>query len=161
MVQGTDLATADPLGLGGLLTDACRVTQLMRVGAFAGGGLIEALFAAALEGLSQYIRHGDWRQSATQRLAFRELGLAIGLSAIELIQGDVQAGLPGALANASVRARVEALAPYAALGSVLESFWLEPEHRQTQIWREHRDINEVMLATSLVPEGFLRLSPPD
>ncbi len=27
-------------------------------------------------------------------------------------------------------------------------------------WSEHRDINEVMLATSLAPEGFLERAPP-
>jgi hypothetical protein len=42
-----------------------------------------------------------------------------------------------------------------ALGSEIKSFWLDPEHRETHLWAEHRDINEVMLATSLVPAGFL------
>jgi hypothetical protein len=36
----------------------------------------------------------------------------------------------------------------------LEAFWLEPEHRGDA----HRDIDEVMLATSLIPDGFLRLA---
>jgi hypothetical protein len=43
-------------------------------------------------------------------------------------------------------------------GERIESFWRDPEHRQSLAWSEHRDINEVMLATSLVPEGFLVLS---
>ena len=38
----------------------------------------------------------------------------------------------------------------------IESFWRNPEHRNTDAWSVHRDINEVMLATSLAPEGFLR-----
>lgn len=42
----------------------------------------------------------------------------------------------------------------------IESFWRDPEHRQARIWSEHRDINEVMLATGLVPEGFLVLLSP-
>jgi hypothetical protein len=33
--------------------------------------------------------------------------------------------------------------------------WFDAEHQQPRTWSEHRDINEVMLATSLVPEGFL------
>ena len=34
------------------------------------------------------------------------------------------------------------------------------DHRQAPSWREHLDINEVMLATSLAAHGFLALSPP-
>jgi hypothetical protein len=39
----------------------------------------------------------------------------------------------------------------------IESFWLEPENRQRGSWKEHEDINAVMLATSLAPEGYLLL----
>jgi hypothetical protein len=31
--------------------------------------------------------------------------------------------------------------------------WLAPGHQSTDARREHRDINEVMLAASLVPRG--------
>jgi hypothetical protein len=137
MIEGQDWATADPLGLGGLLMDASRVAQLMHLGAFAGGDLRQALLTAALQGLSHYAREDALRHPASRRLAFRELGLAIGLSAAE---------------------RIEALAPYATLGSEIKSFWLDPEHRETRTWSEHRDINEVMLATSLVPAGLLVMS---
>ena len=40
------------------------------------------------------------------------------------------------------------------LGLAIESFWLLPEHRQVRTWLDHEDINDVMLATSLVPEGL-------
>ena len=32
-------------------------------------------------------------------------------------------------------------------------------HAQVRTWLAHEDINDVMLATSLVPEGFLALPP--
>lgn len=54
-----------------------------------------------------------------------------------------------------IHEQIQALAPYVALGSEIKSFWLDPEHRETRTWAEHRNINEVMLATSLVPAGFL------
>jgi hypothetical protein len=54
-----------------------------------------------------------------------------------------------------VHERIQALAPYVELGSEIQAFWLDPEHRETRTWSEHRDINDVMLATSLVPAGFL------
>jgi hypothetical protein len=143
MTAGQDWATADPLGLGGLLADASRVAQLTHLGAFAGADLLHALVAAALRGLAAYVQQHDLRRPASRRLAFRELGLAIGLSAVELIEEETETE------------QIQALAPYVALGSEIKSFWLDPEHREARTWSEHRDINEVMLATSLVPAGFL------
>jgi hypothetical protein len=137
MIEGRDLSTPDPLGLGGLLTDAGRVEQLMKRGAFQSGDLLGNLIDFALEGLALYARQGDLLQPASRRLAFRELGLAIGLRAI---------------------AR-EVLAPYVPVGAVIEAFWSNPEHWQSSAWSEHCDINDVMLATSLVPGGFLVLPP--
>ena len=56
-----------------------------------------------------------------------------------------------------VRLRLRKLMQYVPVGEKIESFWRIPEHRRSLTWSEHRDINEVMLATSLVPEGFLVL----
>ena len=93
------------------------------------------------------------------RLAFRELGLALGLSGVDLLRQLVEADRKGIFARGELRARIQSLAPKAALGSAIVSLWLEPGHQRTSAWSEHRDINEVMLATSLVPEGFLLLAP--
>jgi hypothetical protein len=155
IIEGQDWTTADPLGLGGLLMDAARVAQLMHLGAIAGGELLESLLVAALQGLSHYARQDELRRPASQRLAFREIGLAIGLSAVELIEKETETEHRHLSRGAEVLERIEALTPYVALGSAIKSFWLEPEHREARTWSEHRDINEVMLATSLVPTGFL------
>jgi len=37
----------------------------------------------------------------------------------------------------------------------LDEFWSDPAHRRARSWLAHRDINEVMLATSLAPDGYL------
>jgi hypothetical protein len=161
MIEATNVRTADPLGLGGLLSDAYRVAQLMARGTFEGGSLLGNLLSAAQEGLVLYSRHGDCRQPASRRLAFRELGLAIGLSAIELFQKEVEEDRRSVLASAELRARIQILVPQVALRSAIVSFWLGPQHRHAATWSEHRDINEVMLATSLVPEGFLVVSSAD
>lgn len=163
LVGGRSLATADPLGLGGLLMDAGRVAQLMGEGAFADGELLEALLAAALAGLAHHAGQDELRQPASRRLAFRELGLAIGIAALAGIEEEVRARGPGFPGAARVRARIEALAPYTALGSAIGSFWRDPAPRRTRAWAEHGDINDVMLATCLVPEGvlFLPLEPRD
>lgn len=153
LAQRGSIATADPLGLGGLLIDAARVAQLVRLGESRAHGLLDLLLAAALAGLAHYARQGDASRPAAQRLAFRELGLAIGISALEWIERAVQA------TGTRELAQIEALARYVPLGAEIQSFWRGVEPRGTPAWREHRDINEVMLATCLVPEGVLELRP--
>jgi hypothetical protein len=37
----------------------------------------------------------------------------------------------------------------------IEGTWSDEESRALETWREYRDINGVMLATSLLPDGFL------
>lgn len=155
LLARTDLRTADPLGLGGLLVDAWRVVELRRLGAFpgdaAGERFLLALLEAAEDGLAHHAAGDATRQPAAARLAFRELGLALGLTALERLAS-------GPEASGALRARVERLRPSLARGPALTAFWLAPASRATRTWAEHRDIDEVMLATCLVPEGFLDLS---
>ena len=91
MIERRGLATADPLGLGGLLMDACRLDRLLREDVAARtGGAVEQM-RALRRGCSRRRSRGwrimsgesDLERPAVQRLAFRELGLAIGLAAIE------------------------------------------------------------------------------
>jgi len=91
MLKRGELATADPLGLCGLLIDAYRVQQLMQQG------------AQLLQWLMQYL----------------------------------------------------------PLCDEIEAIWRDPEQQRAATWTEHQDINEVMLATSLAPDGLLVLLPPD
>jgi hypothetical protein len=157
MIANGQWLTDDPLGLGGLLTDAWRLEQLRRQGARVEETLVERLLAAAFEGLQYYTRSGELHQPAEYRLAFRELGLAIGLQAVAEMWRAVNAG--GSTAPA-VRARLQALMPFLPVGEAIVSYWRDPAHRRSDNWSEHRNINEVMLATSLAPRGFLVLSPP-
>jgi hypothetical protein len=160
MVDRGALASADPLGLGGLLSDAARLAQLMRAGAFEDETLLEDLLAAAAAGLRYYVRQPDLHQPADRRLAFRELGLAIGLHAPALIRETIELETAAIAADSTVRILLDALNEHRELGRRIESFWRDPANQRGQAWTEHRDINEVMLATSLAPEGFLVLSPP-
>ncbi len=157
MIEAGDWVTTDPLGLGGLLMDAYRVEQLIGCAMLSKDELLYTLLAASREGLRRYAGQGDFRQPASRRLAFRELGLTIGLHAIELMEREAQVKPQRFRDRSRLQALIEALGPYVSLGSELESFWLDPERREDRTWTEHRDINEVMLATSLVPEGCLAL----
>jgi hypothetical protein len=156
MAHQTQWVSPDPLGIGGLLVDAYRVAQLRHLGARMEDHLVEKLLGAALDGLRHYTVNGELQAPAEYRLAFRELGLAIGLEAIERLSRN--GGLHGSIAEDEVRRELKMLSHYFPLGRQIREFWLDPVHRNSPTWSEHRDINEVMLATSLVPDGFLELS---
>ncbi|MEA3292463.1 MAG: hypothetical protein U9Q71_09220 [Pseudomonadota bacterium] len=153
MIEEGGWASSDPLGIGGLLVDAYRVAQLKRQGGLSDKRLLERLLTAALSGLQYYAGSGELRAPAEYRLAFRELGLAIGLHAVERMWQAAAASR--AAASPEVYALLQTLTRYTSLGNEIESFWRNPEHQRASTWSEHRDINEVMLATSLVPKGFL------
>ena len=157
MVDRGQWATADPLGLGGLLTDAYRVEQLIRQGTLSDERLLESLLAASLAGLQYYARGGELQLPPGDRLAFRELGLAIGLHAVTRLWEAAHQNPTGPSASAGVVERLQALMHYVPIRDGIESFWRDPAHRLATTWSEHRDINEVMLATSLAPDGFLVL----
>jgi hypothetical protein len=148
MIEPRRLATADPLGIGGLLVDAYRLAQL-RARQSGNDALVELLLDAGLLGLEHYATQSDLGMPAARRLAFRELGLAIGLAVLE--RDDWPAPTDTA------RARLARLSRHAPLRAEIEAFWLRAEHRAVDSWREHANINDVMLATSLSPEGFVVL----
>jgi hypothetical protein len=144
-----DWGTEDPLGLGGLLADANRIAQL-NLSAELDGRLLPALLNAAAAGLGAYLRRLPFEQQEQHRLAFRELGLSIGLHAVERMR---RGSVPP-----SASAPLERLAAHLPLIETIESFWLDPAHRRAASWLAHEDINAVMLATSLLPGGYLDIA---
>lgn len=161
MLERGELATADPLGLGGLLIDAYRLQQLVQQGARPDAQLLNRLLDAALTGLQRYVQGGELQLPAKHRLAFRELGLAIGLHAVERMHQAGDSENEHAAASLQLRAQLQALMQYLPVRNEIEAIWRNPEQQRSTTWTEHQDINEVMLATSLVPDGFLVLLPPD
>jgi hypothetical protein len=159
MLDPGQWATADPLGIGGLLTDAWRVERLIRERALSDSHLLEALLTAALAGLQHYARTEEHRLPADYRLAFRELGLSTGLRAVERLWKALDSSPHHAPGPVPLRTLVQALRRYAPLGEAIEAFWRDAANRSSPAWSEHCDINEVMLATSLAPEGFLEPAP--
>ena len=147
MIDPDRLATADPLGLGGLLTDASRLDRVAADAADA--ALVDAMLDAARAGLAHYADQPERRGPARRRLAFRELGLAIGLGTIE----PMRRRAPRSPDAARRRDLLDRLARFAPLGGELEVFWRDPAHREAPSWRAHEDINDVMLATSLLADA--------
>jgi hypothetical protein len=157
MCRGKNWATEDPLGVGGLLSDSFRVAQLVVKGFFTGSDLLAVLLNASLAGLDAFAREDTLRLPADYRLAFRELGLSIGLKAAERLPVFVGRNEPAFSKERTLKVRMNALKQYGVLSEVIDRFWLEPEHQEIQSWTEHRDINMVMLATCLAPDGYLLL----
>ena len=160
MVRRGKWATADPLGLGSLLIDAYRMEQLAQRGAVSNRRLVEALLDAALAGLQHFTRSGELQLPLEHRLAFRELGLAIGLHAAERMRAAINRVEGPAPTSTRLRAQLEATVRYAPMRDEIESVWRNAAHGNSHSWSDHRDINEVMLATSLSPEGCLVLQTP-
>jgi len=94
---------------------------------------------------------------ADYRLAFRELGLSIGLSAAKNLLKRIEEN-PSLFDWGGQTPRwVEALNAYLPLRETIEQFWMDGKNRQASTWVEHREINMVMRATSLAPGRFLMI----
>jgi hypothetical protein len=151
MCRGRGWATTDALGIGGLLVDGWLLALLDDAAA----GSLEDLMARVLVDAdrSMDLLAVGHRISgpAEHRLAFRELGLAIGLAAVDRLRElDQTRSLPVAAATA-----IESLVRHTPLRQQVAEFWLDPAHQAATTWTEHEDINAVMLAASLVPDGYL------
>jgi len=155
--QGRSWVTEDPLGIGGLLFDACRVAQLMASGDLEQTDLLETLLESSLIGLESFAMENSLKLPAGYRLAFRELGLSIGLRALEKIRDRIEQESTPLRNKEPLRSRLEILGRYAGLRGIIEKFWLDGVNREAGSYTAHHDINEVMLATSLSPDGFLEL----
>ena len=155
--EGKSWVTDDPLGIGGLLGDAYKVAQLIINGYFEKTDLLKILLDSSLPRLESYVRKNPLNLPADYRLAFRELGLSIGLRAVERLQQLIEEK-PGLFnRRLPLHSRIEGLMRYAPFSEKIEMFWLESANQEAVSWREHRDINMVMLATSLAPDGYLTL----
>jgi len=170
ILRGMDLATDDPLGTGGLLSDASRIAEVILRGGpgfmaelgLAGDsglpGVLGDVVDSALLGLEAFADSGSLGLPADFRLAFRELGLSIGLSGVVGLLHLIHENPALSGGDSSLQVQGEALMAYIPLGEAIQRFWLDGENQASGSWTEHREINMVMLATSLVPEGFLHIS---
>jgi len=150
-------ATDDPLGIGELLGSAYRLAQLIVNEGVEQTDLLDDLLDASRKGLHTYARRNSLLLPADYRLAFRELGLSIGLHAVEKLPGPIGHTPRDFKMKLRLQSRAEDLQRYAPLCQVIETYWLAPANRQGESWAAHRDINTVMLATSLAPDGYLSL----
>jgi len=155
--RGQNWATDDPLGIGGVLCDAYRLAQMIDCGYLEQSDLLEDLLKSSLTGLQSFIKSESLSLPAEYRLAFREIGLCIGMHGVERLQGLLEKTSRLCNIYPGLSEYLAMLLQYSPLTELIENFWFEPQRRQAASWIEHGDINMVMLATSLLPEGFLQV----
>jgi hypothetical protein len=157
LCRGKDWSTEDPLGIGGLLCDAYKMVLLILNHRVGDTGLLGDVLESALSGMGAYSKSPMLRFSADYRLAFRELGMAIGLDAVKRMALLITENPEAFIEDPSVHSRVRLLEFYAPLAETIKTFWLEAQNRKARSWTEHQDINTVTLATCLAPDGYLGL----
>ena len=158
MSQSVSWDTDDPLGIGGLLSDACILTQLIiSAGMEHLSEMLSKFLRHSLRGIELFLRTDILKYPAEYRLAFRELGLSIGLHGVEKMQRLLREHATSFHNDALLRSQLQALESYLPLCKFIEDFWLESENQKSSTWTEHLDINSVMLATSLDTDGYLTL----
>lgn len=150
-----NLMTTDPLGIGGLLCDAFKIAQLIIRKGFSNNLLLGDLLEASLSGLKAYSADFSLDSPPEYRLAFRELGVAIGLHAFERLEMFIENN-PEKIFE-GLQSQLNGLKNYTGLCEKIESFWLKTYNRKAKSWTDLRDINRVMLATSLIPDGYINL----
>jgi hypothetical protein len=155
--KGKSWVTEDPLGIGDLLCNAYKAAQLAISGNFEETGLSGILLDSSLPGLESYSRTNSLELPADYRLAFRELGLAIGLRAVEKLRELIERNPAFFNKKDHLYPGIEAVMEHVPLSKRIEAFWLDHRNKEDGSWIEHRDINMVMLATSLAPDAYLTL----
>ena len=87
--------------------------------------------------LEEYISSENYlNYPAKYRLAFRELGLAIGIKAFE-------------------NDNKSPFFKYLTLANEIISFWENRDNQNNKIWQEHININSVMLATAILSDKYI------
>ena len=155
--QNMSWATDDPLGIGGLLCDAFRLIQLIVKYKQKHIKLLDTLLDSALYGIKSFAGADLLKYPAEYRLAFRELGLSIGLKGSEKLMECIKDNNGLFSENESLKSHVEALKHYVFLTDAIELFWMDSGNRESHTWIEHQEINMVMLATSLASSSFLTI----
>ncbi len=158
MYQNINMVTDDPLGIGGLLSDACKLMQLIMTGNMSHlSDMLQQLLYVSREGLEAFMLTDTLKYPPQYRLAFRELGLSIGLKAVEKMQMLIGNHSEYFKNRALLESQLASFGQYLHLSEDIEGFWLKPENQKGRTWREHININSVMLATSLAPDGYIML----
>ncbi len=126
--------TSDSLGIGGLLLNARKAALLEKAGVELPDAVkSQKLLKESRESLEKFKKVFIPQQQAEQRLAFRECGLSLGLRVIR---------------NSAEKS--SEFEEYQIIADKIEDFWSLQKNQQASSWRDHLNINQVALASSLI-----------
>jgi len=149
MCRNINLATDDPLGIGCLLINSCKLIQMIVSNDLPQTEMLTAILHYALQGLNLFVRSNSLNYPPKYRLPFREMGISIGLHAVERMQ-EILGQHPEDFSRPDkLDSQLSGFQDYLPLKEFLENFWMEPVNQTCTTWMEHLDINSIMLATSL------------
>ena len=157
MCEGTNWTTDDPLGIGGLLTNACKLTELIILNNLPLTNMLSDLLRNSKSSLDVFSLTDTLNYPAEYRLPFRELGLAIALQVIEKMELMIKKHSEHFPQQPALISQLAGFSQYLPLKKKIELFWLAPENQKSNTWTDHIDINSVMLATCLGPDDYLLL----
>ncbi len=157
MCAGQRWTTTDSLGIGGLLSDAWRLTQLVSRHHLPESDRLAALMEDIDISVQGFLQQNTLNYPIEYRLAFRELGMSIGLHGLEKMVRQFDSAPESFEDVARLRDLASRLLRYSPMRGMIEAYWLDSEHQRSPGWRDHEDINRVMLATTLAPDSFLRV----
>lgn len=159
MAARSPIATDDPLGIGQTLSDACMLMQIVceRDKDDALGALLLKMLQQSKKGLDKFIKGETLYYPASYRLAFRELGLSVGLHGVAKMHRLLEEHPQRFHRNDPISLALYDLEGYLMLCEMIEMFWMDAENQNSRLWSEHEDINSVMLSTSLFAEGYLKI----
>jgi hypothetical protein len=136
-----DFYTTDELGIGILLLNVKRSADLAQQEM----PLPESAYPAkllndCLKGLDVINRSFKKDAQASNRLAFRECGLSLGLHVIMQDKDPIRTVAP----------YIDTLDKYAPMADEIDAFWSNTNNQKSSTWTGHENINTVTLAASLL-----------
>ncbi|MFP4060424.1 MAG: hypothetical protein ACLFUC_08080 [Bacteroidales bacterium] len=141
-----DWFTTDALGIGGLLLNTVRVAELnMKKVKLHDSIIPRKLWKDCMDSLHSFTGHVHAPNAPAEvRLAFRECGLSLGIRTMAGLKYRYQ----------KLHVDFDEIDKFLPLAEAIEDFWCEPANREVKTWTRHRDINEVMFASSLIAEKY-------
>ena len=131
------------------------MAQLIVADSFIRPELLRTVLDDSLTSLYYFAKKPTLKLPAYYRMAFRELGLSIGLQAIVRLQGLIERYPSVFKQKLDVHSPMQSIMEFTHLSELINTFWLDSDHRECGSWTEHRDINMGMPATRLSPQGYL------
>lgn len=134
-------STTDALGIGGLLLNTAHACEASQNGThFIKETEPGNLLQQSLRSLRTFSDSFEPYKVAQQRLAFRECGLSLGIRSLYGRKDEWK----------DLELPLDNLYSFTPLALQVETFWLRDDNRRSRTWKDHENINSIMLASSLI-----------